>query len=92
MCSTSRCSSTTAAGRWLRLAIAVEPEARGAGVGAALLEALARGAAASGHRELSLSVSPRSPAVRLYARAGFEVARDDAERVVMRRRLGPGYR
>ena len=60
------------------LAIAVEPEARGAGVGAALLEALARGAAASGHRELSLSVSPRSHptaravGTRIHARSSAE--------------------
>jgi GNAT superfamily N-acetyltransferase len=69
------------------LAIAVEPAARGAGVGASLLEALAAAATDAGHRELSLNVSPRNRARRLYERAGFAVVREDAHGVVMRRRL-----
>lgn len=69
------------------LAIAVEPHARGNGVGGALLDALAEAARHAGHRELSLTVSPRNPAARLYARRGFEPLRADALGLVMRRRL-----
>ena len=70
------------------MAIAVEAGSRGRGVGTALLNALAREAQAAGHRELSLTVSPRNPAVRLYRRAGSEAVRDDATSVVMCRSLG----
>ena len=89
------------------LAIAVEPDSRGAGVGTLLLGALCDAAAAAGHRELdvhglppanihfdrelSLRASPRNPAVRLYRRLGFEVARVDERRVVMRRACGPSH-
>jgi ribosomal protein S18 acetylase RimI-like enzyme len=77
------------------VAIAVESRARGRGAGTSLLRALEHAAAAAGHRELSLTVSSRNPAVRLYERAGYERVRDvelvgEGEReggVVMRRRL-----
>jgi GNAT superfamily N-acetyltransferase len=67
------------------VAIAVEPYARAKGLGTALLPALERAAAAAGHRELCLSVSPRNPAVRLYERAGYERVRDGEHGLVMRR-------
>jgi GNAT superfamily N-acetyltransferase len=70
------------------VAIAVEAHARGAGTGDALLDALAKAAAAAGHRELSLRVSARNPAARLYERAGYERVRTDEHGLVMRR--GPG--
>src|SRR3954468_21942155 len=57
------------------LAVAVEERARGRGVASALLDALAEAAGAVGHRELSLNVSPRNPARRLYLRCGFELPR-----------------
>ena len=69
------------------LSIAVEEDARGVGVGGALLDALAEAASAAGHRELSLNVSPRNPANRLYLRCGFELVREGAHGLVMRRRL-----
>jgi GNAT superfamily N-acetyltransferase len=69
------------------VAIAVEPDARGNGLGLVLLEALASRAARHGHRLLSLNVSQRNPAVRLYRRAAFTVAREDAGRLVMHRRV-----
>jgi ribosomal protein S18 acetylase RimI-like enzyme len=69
------------------LAIAVEVHARGCGVGAALLRELQREAAADGHRELSLRVSNRSPAVRLYERAGYERVEDGRHGLVMRLRF-----
>ena len=69
------------------VAIAVEAHARGGGVGGALLDALADAARHAGHRQLSLSVSPRNPARRLYQRRGFEVVREEEHGLVMRRRL-----
>jgi ribosomal-protein-alanine N-acetyltransferase len=69
------------------VAIAVEADARRMGVGTALLDALADRAAAAGHRDLALTVSPRNPAMRLYRRAGFVVHAEDEARAVMRRRL-----
>jgi ribosomal protein S18 acetylase RimI-like enzyme len=73
------------------LAIAVVPEARGAGVGATLLDTLAAAAARAGHPALALRVSRRNTrALALYRRAGFEEIGDDRERVVMERSLRTG--
>jgi ribosomal protein S18 acetylase RimI-like enzyme len=55
------------------MTIAVVPEARGRGIGTALIEALAREAAYR-YRELALNVHLRNPAARLYTRTGFRVA------------------
>jgi ribosomal protein S18 acetylase RimI-like enzyme len=54
------------------LGIGVEPGHRGEGIGRALLEALAASAREAGYLALSLSVEEENPAVRLYARVGFE--------------------
>jgi GNAT superfamily N-acetyltransferase len=70
------------------VAIAVEDDARNAGTGISLLRALDEEAAAVGHRALSLRVSPRNPAVRLYQRVGYVVVEDGERGLVMRRRLG----
>jgi GNAT superfamily N-acetyltransferase len=69
------------------VAIAVEVGARGSGIGGTLLRELAREAAAAGHEELSLRVSDRSPAVRLYERAGYERVEDGEQGIVMRLRF-----
>ena len=53
------------------VAIAVRPEARRHGVGAALLTALLEGARARSVPALSLSVEAGNPAVRLYEHVGF---------------------
>jgi GNAT superfamily N-acetyltransferase len=53
------------------LTIGVSPEARGRGVGTALLAELLARAQAAGHPSISLSVEPDNPAVRLYERFGF---------------------
>jgi GNAT superfamily N-acetyltransferase len=52
----------------------VLPERRGRGVGAALVEAAERLAAARGHRRISLSVGEASEARRLYERLGYRDA------------------
>ncbi|TMR28533.1 bifunctional helix-turn-helix transcriptional regulator/GNAT family N-acetyltransferase [Actinomadura geliboluensis] len=50
----------------------VEPDARGLGVGAALVDACVRFAAEAGYREIMLwTTALQRPAHRLYARAGF---------------------
>jgi GNAT superfamily N-acetyltransferase len=51
--------------------IGVAAEARGRGVGGALLDALLAMAREQGYRALSLSVDRRNPARRLYERKGF---------------------
>ncbi len=53
------------------LTIGVAPEARGRGVGGALLAELLARAEAAGHPSVSLSVETDNPAVRLYERFGF---------------------
>jgi GNAT superfamily N-acetyltransferase len=53
------------------IAIGVREDARGRGVGAALLEALLRLADDEGYERVALSVDPANPARRLYARCGF---------------------
>ena len=56
------------------LGIGVVGEARGRGVGRALLDALLELAREQGHRALSLSVDRQNPARRLYERVGFRDA------------------
>lgn len=55
------------------VAIGVRPEARGAGIGRMLLDALAQAARDSAYARLVLSVDPRNPARRLYERCGYRV-------------------
>ena len=56
------------------LSIGVADEARGRGVGGALLDALLAMAGEQGHPAVSLSVDRRNPARRLYERHGFRDA------------------
>ena len=56
------------------LAIGVVAEARGRGIGGALLDALLARAREQRHRALSLSVDRQNPARRLYERKGFRDA------------------
>lgn len=69
------------------LSLAVLPEARGRGIGTALLRHMLAAQASAGVRQLSLSVQRANPARRLYLREGFTVheARDEDD--VMVRRL-----
>ena len=66
------------------LAIAVVPNARGKGVGAALLEALLDRARAEGHETISLSVDRKNAgAIGLYERYGFERVGEEDDSVTM---------
>lgn len=56
--------------------IALLPDSRGQGIGGALVRALLDEAAAAG-RAVSIHVERMNPALRLYRRLGFEVARDE---------------
>lgn len=56
------------------LSIGVAEDARGRGVGSALLDAILAVAREQGHRAVSLSVDRRNPARRLYERTGFRDA------------------
>jgi ribosomal protein S18 acetylase RimI-like enzyme len=76
------------AGRPLpELAIAVAPEHRDRGVGARLLDGLARAASDAGHTAIALTVNSRNPALRLYERHGFKVVGRDEDRLTMVRSL-----
>ena len=55
-----------------QLGIAVLPEFQGKGVGSELMASALRAAKAHGYRQVSLTVHPRNPAIRLYERHGFE--------------------
>ena len=54
------------------LSIAVVPSRRGKGYGEELLRALLDEAKREGYAQISLSVEPENPALRLYQRFGFE--------------------
>ncbi len=70
------------------LAIAVVPNARGRGVGSALLEALLARARAAGYAAISLSVDRRNAgAIELYERHGFARVDEDADSLTMLARL-----
>jgi GNAT superfamily N-acetyltransferase len=56
------------------LSIGVVADARGRGIGSALLDALVALARVQGHRAISLSVDRHNPARRLYERKGFREA------------------
>ena len=70
------------------LAIAVAPGHQARGVGARLLDGLARAASDVGHTAVSLTVNARNPALRLYERAGFQVVGRDGNRLTMIKSLG----
>jgi GNAT superfamily N-acetyltransferase len=69
------------------LAIAVAPEHQARGLGALLLDGLARAASDVGHNAVALTVSAKNPAVRLYERAGFHLVDRDGDRLTMVRSL-----
>jgi ribosomal protein S18 acetylase RimI-like enzyme len=68
------------------LSIAVLPEYRGQGVGTRLLVALFDQLRPQ-YNQVSLSVQTANPALHLYQRLGFQIARGDGDSRVMVRRL-----
>ena len=70
------------------LAIAVAPDHQARGVGARLLDGLARAASEAGSTAVSLTVNAQNPALRLYERAGFHVVARDGDRLTMVKPLG----
>lgn len=69
------------------LAIAVEQEHRGRGIGTRLLAALEARVRSAGYRQLSLSVDRANPSARLYQRAGYEILSQDEDGYLMLKRL-----
>ncbi|MCB9760337.1 MAG: GNAT family N-acetyltransferase [Alphaproteobacteria bacterium] len=72
-----------APGGWWAIDIALTPEVRGRGLGAAVLRAFQREAAAVGE-PVGLHVARQNPAARLYARLGFEVVGEDGTHFELR--------
>lgn len=71
------------------LLIAVDPAARGRGVGAALLRGMIAEAQGRGVAKLHLEVRANNPAIALYARHGF--ARVGVRRDYYRNRIGEAF-
>jgi ribosomal protein S18 acetylase RimI-like enzyme len=69
------------------LTIAIVPSRRGKGLGRELLTKLLDQARAEGYPQVSLSVEPDNPAIRLYEEHGFERVGERAGTVVMRAQL-----
>ena len=69
------------------LTIAVVPSRRGKGLGNELLTALLDQARADGYEQISLSVEPDNPALRLYEQHGFTRVGERAGAWVMRAQL-----
>lgn len=65
------------------LAVGVEPELRGRGVGRSLIQRLHESRRAAGIQQMSLSVSMGNPAVRLYERLGYRELRRHDDAIVM---------
>ena len=69
------------------LTIAIVPSRRGKGLGRDLLTKLLEQAREDGYSEVSLSVEPDNPAIRLYEQHGFERVGERAGAWVMRAAL-----
>ncbi len=65
------------------LAIAVLDGYRGSGIGTKLIEKMANHLSRLGYKELSLSVSKKNPAYRLYLRLGFVIFEENKEDYLM---------
>lgn len=85
---------TTAQG-WIdadtpELAVAVEPEFRGMGIGQALIDALHRAVSSAGIGRMSLSVALGNPARKLYERVGYQTIEERQTDILMAIDLGQG--
>jgi GrpB-like predicted nucleotidyltransferase (UPF0157 family) len=79
-------------GRTPELAISVQPDCRGAGIGTALMTSLFAELAGRGYERLSLSVQKENPAAKLYEWLGFEKLSESEEDYIMVRDLArPWY-
>lgn len=65
------------------LAIALKKESRGKGIGTRLLNEMLAVLTDSGFLSVSLSVQKENFAVKMYHKAGFEVAKDNGEELIM---------
>ena len=65
------------------LALGVEPGFRAQGVGRRLIRGLHEAREAAGIKHMSLSVSARNPALRLYERLGYREVRRHGDGIVM---------
>lgn len=70
------------------LAIAVNADFRGLGLGTKLLEAMFKEAVKQGYSALSLSVQRLNPAFKLYSSLGFKIYRQSPDEIVMIKELG----
>jgi ribosomal protein S18 acetylase RimI-like enzyme len=70
------------------LSIAVVPSRRGKGLGDELLAGLLAQARRDGFKQVSLSVEPDNPALRLYERHGFQKVGESGESATMVATLG----
>jgi ribosomal protein S18 acetylase RimI-like enzyme len=69
------------------LTIAVVPSRRGKGLGVQLLESLLEQARSEGYEQISLSVEPDNPALRLYEQHGFAQVGERGGALVMKAEL-----
>ncbi|MDO4795567.1 MAG: GNAT family N-acetyltransferase [Brachymonas sp.] len=69
------------------LSISLLKEYRNLGIGTALMKQIILTLKGRGYRQVSLSVQKANPAVRMYEKLGFEVARENEEDCIMIRGL-----
>lgn len=103
LCSVAECNGDVVGALWSRimndyghidqetpsLAMSVDPEYRGLGIGSALLRAHLSALQKRGYPRVSLSVQKANAAVRLYRRWGFSVLSETEEEYVMAADLRP---
>lgn len=65
------------------LAVGVEPEHRGGGIGRRLIKRLHESRRAAGVQRMSLSVNAGNPALRLYEELGYREVRRQGDAIVM---------
>ncbi|MCP5113656.1 MAG: GNAT family N-acetyltransferase, partial [bacterium] len=65
------------------LAVGVEPDFRGRGVGRELIQKLHEATSTAGVERMSLSVGAGNPALRLYERLGYREVRRHGDGIVM---------
>jgi ribosomal protein S18 acetylase RimI-like enzyme len=69
------------------LSVSVLSESRGRGIGTELLKRLHAALAELGYERISLSVQKANPALRLYARMGYSVVKEQETDYIMAKRL-----